>query len=167
LDSKGAVEAALFSSAQGLHVKDVAEKTGLSDNTVRMALKTLIDEYDRRKSAIMIIKIGSEYVMQLRGEYTDYAGKFSELELSSGTMKTVVTIAYNQPVLQSELCKNLGSRIYDDVHELVGLGLINGKPSGQTLELTTTKKFSEYFGISGTKPEDVRKWLEKNDQKNI
>jgi len=165
LDSKGAVEAALFSSAQGLRAKDIAEKTGLSDNTVRVALKTLTDEYDKRKSAIRIIKIGSEYFMQLRGEYTDYAGKFSELELSNGAMKTVVTIAYNQPVLQSELCKNLGSRIYDDVHELTEMGLISGRPSGQTLELTTTKKFSEYFGIAGTKPEDVRKWFEKNEKK--
>ena len=165
MDSKGAVEAALFSSAQGLRAKDIAEKTGLSDNTVRVALKTLTDEYDKRKSAIRIIKIGSEYFMQLRGEYTDYAGKFSELELSNGAMKTVVTIAYNQPVLQSELCKNLGSRIYDDVHELTEMGLISGRPSGQTLELTTTKKFSEYFGIAGTKPEDVRKWFEKNEKK--
>ena len=165
MDSKGAVEAALFSSAQGLRIRDIAGRTGLSDNTVRTALKTLIDEYDRRKSAIRVIKIGSEYFMQLREEYTDYAGKFSELELSNGAMKTVVTIAYNQPVLQSELCRNLGSRIYEDVHELTEMGLINGRPSGQTLELTTTKKFSEYFGIAGTRPEDVRKWLESNEKK--
>jgi segregation and condensation protein B len=80
-------------------------------------------------------------------------------------MKTAVTIAYNQPVMQSELCRNLGPRVYDDVRALMDLDLINGKPVGQSLELTTTKKFSEYFGISSTKKEDIRKWIEENERK--
>lgn len=159
MSSKGAVEAALFSAAQPFRVRDIAEKTGLSDEAVRSALKVLIAEYDDRESAIRINKIGSEYRMQLREEYTECAGKFSDMEISRGMMKTVVTVAYNQPVMQSDLCKNLGARIYDDVKNLMEMGLVSGKPVGQSLELTTTKKFCEYFGIEGGKPEDIRKWL--------
>ncbi len=164
MESKGAVEAALFSSAQPLRVKDISDRTGLSETAVRAALKDLVSEYDERGSAIKIAKIGPNFCMQLREEYVDYAGKFSEMELTRGMMKTVVTIAYNQPVMQSELCRNLGPRVYDDVRDLVSMGLISGKQVGQTLELTTTRHFSEYFGIEGTKKDDIRKWLEKNEK---
>lgn len=150
-----------------MRVRDIADKTGLSDSTVRAALKELDAEYDARGSAIMIAKIGPDFRMQLRDEYTDFAGKFSEMELSKGLMKTAVTIAYNQPVLQSELFRNLGPRVYEDVPKLMEMGFVNGKPVGQTRELTTTKKFSEYFGIEGTRKEDIRKWLENYEKSRV
>ncbi|HTS33010.1 MAG TPA: hypothetical protein VMI55_03620, partial [Thermoplasmata archaeon] len=30
-----------------------------------------------------------------------------------------------------------------------------------TLELTTTRRFAEYFGIASTRPEEIRKFLEQ------
>ena len=161
MNKKSAVEAALFSAASPITAKEIADKTGMPDSQVRELLKTLIEEYDSRDSAIQITKAGSEYRMQLREEFTDLADDFSEIELNKGMMKTVVTIAYNQPVMQSELFRNLGSRVYDDVRALREMGLVSGKRVGQSQELTTTKKFSEYFGISSTKPEDIRAWIEK------
>lgn len=165
MDSKGAVEAALFAASEGLRVRDIAERTGLSDSTVRSALKDLSEEYDERNSAIEVVKINSEYLMQLRKEYAHFSDKFSAMEISPGLMRTLSTIAYNQPVLQSELFRTRGSRAYDDVRELMDMELVAGKPKGQTLELTTTKKFSEYFGIEGGKPEDIRRWIEQNARK--
>lgn len=165
MNVKSAVEAALFSAASPITVREIAEKTGLPDAQVRELLKTLIQEYDSRDSAIQITKTENTYRMQLRSEFTDLAEDFSEIELNRGMMKTVVTIAYNQPVMQSELCKNLGARVYDDVRSLIDMGLVSGKRVGQTLELTTTKKFSEYFGIGSTKHEDIRAWIEKRQRK--
>ena len=80
--------------------------------------------------------------------------------MSGGLMRTLSTIAYNQPVLQSELFKTRGPRTYDDVHKLVEMGFVSGKKCGQTLELTTTPRFSEYFGIGSTRKSDIRKWIE-------
>lgn len=162
MDSKGAVEAALFSSAQPLRVRDIADKTGLSDSTVRTALAALSEEYESRNSAIMVSKINSMYSLRLRDGYADYPGKFSDMEIPTAMMKTLSTIAYNQPVLQSELFRTRGVRTYDDVRELIGMGFVAGKRSGQTLELTTTKKFAEYFGIEGGKIEDVKAWIDRN-----
>ena len=164
MDPKGAVEAALFSSAEPLSVADISERTGLPDGTVKNGLKQLEMEYDRDDSAIKIAKIGSAYIMQLRDEYRSIAGKFSESEIPKGTLKTAVTIAYHQPILQSELAKKLGPRVYDDMKVLIELDLINGKRKGQTLELTTTKRFSEYFGIEGTSKESIRKWIEASEK---
>jgi segregation and condensation protein B len=160
VNEKGAVEAALFSSSENLRISDIAEKTGLSEEDVRYALKDLRKEYEDRDSAIMIAKIGNEFRMMLRTEYSDYTGMFAKAEMTGGMMRTLSTIAYNQPVLQSELFKTRGPRTYDDVHALIAMDFVSGKKSGQTLELTTTKKFSEYFGIGSTRVADIRKWIE-------
>jgi len=166
VDEKGAVEAALFSSAEKVSVSDIADKTGLSEEKIRTSLRDLRKEYDDRGSAIMIAKIGNEYKMMLRTEYTEYTGKFAKAEMTGGMMRTLSTIAYNQPVLQSELFKTRGPRVYDDVRALIEMDMVSGKRSGQTLELTTTKKFSEYFGIGSTRIADIKKWIE-SQAKNI
>lgn len=160
MDPKGAVEAALFSSAENLRISDIASKTGIPEEEVRVALMDLRKEYDDRDSAIVIAKIGTEYRMMLRPEYSECTGTFAKAEMAPGVMRTLSTIAYNQPVLQSELFKTRGPRTYDDVHKLVEMGFVTGKRSGQTLELTTTKKFSEYFGIGSTRKADIRAWIE-------
>jgi len=166
VDEKGAVEAALFSSAEKIGVSEIAERTGLPEEKIRSALRDLRREYDDRESAIMIAKIGNEYKMMLRTEYTEYSGKFAKAEMTGGMMRTLSTIAYNQPVLQSELFKTRGPRVYDDVRALIEMDMVSGKRSGQTLELTTTKKFSEYFGIGSTRIADIKKWIEAQ-AKNI
>ena len=162
--NKGLVEAALFSASGPIHLRDLAEKTGLTEDETFEAAESLIDDYRRREGAIQIIKTGREYLMQLREEYTHVAGKTSEGEISKGMMKTLVTIAYNQPLMQSELFRNLGARVYDDVRALVDMGLISKKRVGQSAELTTTKKFSEYFGIGSTKKEDIRAWIDRKQR---
>jgi segregation and condensation protein B len=166
LDERGAVEAALFSSTEKIGVQGIADKTGLSETAIRKALRDLRKEYDDRGSAIMIAKIGNEYKMMLRTDYTDFTGKFAKAEMTGGMMRTLSTIAYNQPVLQSELFKTRGPRTYDDVRGLIDLDLVSGKRTGQTLELTTTKKFSEYFGIGSTRIPDIKKWIE-SQAKNL
>ena len=160
MDPKGAVEAALFSSAESLRISQIAEKTGIPEEQVRSAVLDLRREYEDRDSAIIIAKIGTEYRMMLRPEYSGCTGTFAKAEMAPGVMRTLSTIAYNQPVLQSELFKTRGPRTYDDVHKLVDLGFVAGRRSGQTLELTTTKKFSEHFGIGSTRKADIRAWIE-------
>ncbi|MBP5203504.1 MAG: SMC-Scp complex subunit ScpB, partial [Candidatus Methanomethylophilaceae archaeon] len=135
MNAKAAVEAALFSAADNLRISEMAEKTGLTEEEVRTALVDLRRDYDVRESAIMIAKIGGEYRMMLRTEYTECAGTFSKAEMTPGMMRTLSTIAYNQPVLQSELFKTRGPRTYDDVHMLIELGFVSAKKSGQTKEL--------------------------------
>lgn len=161
-DAKGAVEAALFSSAEAMGISAIAAKTGFPEEEVRTAILDLRRDYDDRDSAIVIAKIGSEFRMMLRSEYTDYTGRFGKAELSPGLMRTLSTIAYNQPVLQSQLVGVRGPRAYEDVKELVELGFVSAKRCGQTKELTTTNRFAEYFGIGSTRKADIRRWIESN-----
>ncbi len=160
MDVKGAVEAALFSSPENLRISQIAERIGFPEEEVRTALMDLRKDYDDRDSAIVIAKIGTEFRMMLRSEYSDFTGMFGKAEMSGGLMRTLSTIAYNQPVLQSELVKARGPRAYEDVHRLIEMDFVSGKRVGQTQELTTTKRFAEYFGIGSTRKDDIRKWIE-------
>lgn len=160
MNVKCIVEAALFSASEGLRISEIAEKTGLPEEDVRTAVLDLRREYEERGSAIQIAKIDAKYKMTLRSEYSGYTGAVTKAELAGGVLKTLITIAYNQPVLQSKLFKARGPRTYEDVPKLVEMGFVSAKKAGQTVELTTTGKFSEYFGIGSTKVKDIRAWIE-------
>ncbi len=161
MNVKGAVEAALYSSSENLSVSDIAAKTGIPVEEVRSAVMDLRRDYEERDSAIQIARIGSEYRMMLRPEYTEVTGTFAKAELSGGALRTLTTIAYYQPVLQSELLKLRGPRVYDDVHMLVEQDFVARKRAGNTWELTTTKKFAEYFGIGSTRVKDIKAWIKE------
>jgi len=154
------VEAALFSTARPLRVAEISRETGLTQPVVRDAIKELIGEYDERGSSIEVVKIGPAYSMQLREEASDAALPFAEREVPEETLKTAAMIGYHQPILQSDLVRMLGSGVYEHVRSLRSLGLIKARRKRQTLELTTTKRFSGYFGIRSTDREGIREWLD-------
>jgi segregation and condensation protein B len=159
VDPDRVVEAVLFSSPSPVKVSEIADKAQISQDAVRRALKRLIDEYAAKECAMEVLKTGMKYSMQLRKDYVQFSASYAVQELDAGVVKTAAIIAYNQPILQSDLAKKRGSNVYDDIRALRHLGLITGKKTGQTLLLTTTKKFSEYFGIS-TRKEDIKEWME-------
>ena len=133
MDAKRAAEAALFSSAEGLRISEISARTGIPEEDIRTAVMDLRREYDERDSAIMISKVGSEYRMMLRTEYSDFTGRFAKAEMPAGVMRTLSTIAYNQPVLQSALLKTRGPRTYDDVHRLIEMGFGLDRGPGEEL----------------------------------
>lgn len=155
------VEAVLFSASQPVKVSDMELQTQLDGATVRKALKKLAQEYEERNSSIEVAKTGTGYSLILREEYRPFGRQFSPKEVPDEVLRAAAMIAYHQPVLQSDLNKSLGSRVYDDVRVLNQLGLVHARKKGQTLLLTTTKRFSEYFGIEGTSKTAVKKWMEE------
>ena len=157
MEDKTMVEAALFAATAPLKVEDIVSRTGLDEASVRYALKD-----DFRGSAIMISVAGGAYRMMLRPDCQKFTGVFARPEMPGGVMRTLSTIAYNQPVLQSKLVKVRGPRAYEDVHILRDMGLVSARSVGQTVELSTTPKFAEQFGIGSNSKAAIRKWIEDN-----
>ncbi|MGB2825327.1 MAG: SMC-Scp complex subunit ScpB [Thermoplasmata archaeon] len=171
MNSERVVEAALFSAAKPVTVSDLKLASELDVRTIRSALKNLMDEYNSSDCAIEIAKMGPRYAMQVKGEYTSPAAKMAELKIPKDLLKTASLIAYYQPVLQSKLSDLLGGKIYTHVRTLEGLGLIKKRPKKNSIELTTTKKFIETFGIDARSRGEVKTWIEgelsrKNDKKS-
>jgi segregation and condensation protein B len=158
------VETVLFSSSQPVRVSDMETQTQLDGGTIRRALKKLEKEYDGRGSAMMVAKTGAGYALVVREEYRPFGRQFAPKEVPDEVLRTAAMIAYHQPILQSDLARSLGARVYDDVRALHKLGLITTKRQGQTYLLATTKRFCEYFGIEGTSKTAVKKWMEEKSR---
>ncbi|MGI0067904.1 MAG: SMC-Scp complex subunit ScpB, partial [Thermoplasmata archaeon] len=156
------VESVLFASGRPLAVGEISEAIGLSDfRPVQRALRTLQATYENRQTALEVRRVGDRYALQLREEYVPAVQSVTPVEMAPRTLKTLTLIAYHQPILQSILVRMTGDTAYEEVQRLRGMGLIHTEAKGSTLELSTSRRFAECFGIGSTKPEEIRHFLER------
>jgi segregation and condensation protein B len=156
------VEAVLFASGKPLAVKEIAGALGLDDyRPVQRAVRTLEQTYGNRQSALEVRRVGDRYALQLQEKFVPTVHAVTPVEMTARTLRALTLIAYHQPILQSHLVRMIGDVAYEEVQHLRGIGLIHTEPKGSTLELTTTRRFAEYFGISSTRPEEIRRFLEQ------
>jgi segregation and condensation protein B len=155
------VEAVLFASGKPLSVKEVTDALGLEDyRPVQKAVRTLEQTYENRQSSLEVRRVGDRFALQLKEEYVPTVHAVTPVEMGARSVKALTLIAYHQPILQSHLVRMLGDVAYAEVQHLRGMGLVHTEPQGSTLELTTTLRFAEYFGIPSSRPEEIRKYLE-------
>ncbi len=157
MSDRAIVEAALYSAGKALTIEELCRVTGFDDGIVKEHLRALAREYKKRESALEVTQIGSRWTMQIRLEYTERARPFAPPEIDRDLLKTAALIAYHQPILQSDLFDMIGEKVYEHTKALEDLKLITRKPSGRSLELTTTRYFAEFFGLKATNREGVRK----------
>jgi segregation and condensation protein B len=156
------LEAILFAAGTPLSVKELTEKSGETDfRGVQRALRHLVRTYSGRQTSLEIRRVGDRYALQVREEFLPSVHSVQPIEIPPRTLKSLTLIAYHQPMLQSVLVKMVGEYAYQEVAELQSFGLIRAEPKGSTLELTTTSRFAEYFGIGSSRPEQIREFLAK------
>jgi len=156
------VEAILFAGGAPLSVKELTEKAGETDfRAVQRALRHLVRAYSSRQTSLEIRRVGDRYALQVKEAYLPSVHSVQPIEIPPRTLKSLTLIAYHQPMLQSVLVKMVGENAYQEVAELQSFGLIHADPKGSTLELTTTSRFAEYFGIGSSRPEQIRVFLAK------
>jgi segregation and condensation protein B len=156
------LEAILFAGGAPLSVKELTVKVGETDfRAVQRALRHLARTYSSRQTSLEVRRVGDRYALQVREEFLPSVHSVQPVEIPPRTLKSLTLIAYHQPMLQSVLVKMVGEYAYDEVAELRSFGLIRAEPKGSTLELTTTARFAEYFGIGSNRPDEIRQFLAK------
>lgn len=156
------VEAVLFAAGKPLSAKEIAAALGRDDSrAVGAAVAALEKSYGHRDSALEVRRVGDRYALQLKEPYVPTVHAVTPVELAPRTVKALTLVAYHQPILQSVLVRMIGDVAYEEVQRLRGLGLVRTEPKGSTLELTTTRRFAEYFGIASARPEEIRRYLEQ------
>jgi segregation and condensation protein B len=156
------VEAVLFAAGRPLSVKELTTALELEDyRPVQAAVRTLEQTYGHRQSALEVRRVGDRYALQLQELYVPTVHTVTPVEMAPRTVKALTLIAYHQPLLQSVLVRMIGDAAYEEVQRLRGMGLVHTEPKGSTLELTTTRRFAEYFGIASTRPDEIRRYLEQ------
>lgn len=160
-ESERRVEAALFIAGKPITVREIQDAQEIDPRTIRTALSKLEEKYSSDSSAIEVVKLGAKYAMQLKEKYRPKTEKLEAPEIPKEVLKVASLIGYYQPILQSKLSALAGSTVYDGVKALVDQGLVRAKPKGRSVELTTTNKFIEYFGIDARSRAEVKHWFEK------
>jgi segregation and condensation protein B len=156
------VEAVLFAAGKPLSVKELTETLNASDfRPVQKAIKKLQRTYEQRQTALEVRRVGDRFALQLREAFVPAAHAVTPVDMAPRTLKTLTLIAYHQPLVQSRLVRMIGDTAYEEVQRLRDVGLVHAEPKGTTLELTTTRAFAEQFGISSTRPEEIRRFLEQ------
>ncbi len=156
------VEAVLFASGKPLSGREIANALGVEDpRPVLRAVRTLEETYRNRQSALEVRRVGDRYALQLQERFVPLVHAVTPVEMAPRTLRALTLIAYHQPILQSVLVRMIGEVAYEEVQHLRGLGLVRTEPKGSTLELSTTRRFAEYFGIPSGRPEEIRKLLEQ------
>ena len=161
---KRLVESVLFSANKPVSINEIKNATDLSRNNIKKTIDELIEDYNvkrKNETSIKVVKAGDKYTMQIKNKYKDSSTMITDPEIDSNLLKTLTLIAFHQPIKQSNLRRMIGEKAYDHVEELAKLKLVYRQKHRNTLMLTTTKKFPEYFGIDSTKPEEIRDFLMK------
>lgn len=149
MQAKQIIEAALFVSSEPLSLAKLAEISGVSREEARSLIEELRRDYASRDSAIEIRSIGDEhYLMQAKDALSGMLIELVKPALPQDVLKTLSLIALRQPITQAEVVKARGSTAYAHIKELVAKGFVSATPAGRTKMLTTTDKFSDYFGFS-------------------
>lgn len=160
--AKAVIEAALFASGRTLSHLELAELSGLSKEQSCALAGELAAEYAARGSGVEIKSIGEGYCMQVRFGLAGRVLSFAPREIEAPLIRTLAIIAYKQPIKQSVLVQIRGNKSYDHVKELEARGLINVEKFSRTKMLTTTRGFADYFGISSSNPQAIRRALLKD-----
>ena len=144
------LEAALYVAGKPMDLNELCAALGSrSKKRVQKLVKTLIQQYQVRTTALEILELKDErYVLQLKAEYTPLVKKLVNRPLlSSGPLKTLSYIAYRQPISQKRVIEVRGQHAYGHVKMLKDMGLIIAERSGRSMALKTTDYFADYFGL--------------------
>ncbi|VVB51334.1 Segregation and condensation protein B [uncultured archaeon] len=162
-NAKATLEAALFSSAEPITLKEIADLAQLTKPQAVRLLEELKLEYITRQSGIEIISNEDAYSMRVR---SDLDGKVSHLitetDMPQAMLKVLAIIAVEEPMIQSALVKLRGNRTYTYLDRLEEMELILRRKKGKTKEIYTTPKFRQYFHI-----EDPNKLITKGQLKLV
>ncbi|MCI5888035.1 MAG: SMC-Scp complex subunit ScpB [Brachyspira sp.] len=148
---KARIEAVLFTTAQALSIKEIADILNEEDvDKVEEAMLELIMDYASREGALEIDDENG-YILQVKEEHMDIVEKLCPVELKPAVLRTLSVIALKEPIRQSDLKELRGSTAYEHVQELLEKGLISRTrdKNGRSYNLRTTPKFAEYFKLKG------------------
>jgi len=149
MDARALVEAALFVADRPLSLARLAEVVGLSEEAVGRLIQVLADECSAPDRGLDLIQEGGGYVLRVKGDLAAAVRPLApHQDIPEPTLRTLAVIAYQAPVLQSEVVKMRGQRAYGQIGELVARGFVEAKEQGPTKVLTVTPALLAYFGAS-------------------
>ena len=148
-DIKNKIEAVLFMTGRFMAIEEIAEYCGIgSIGSIREAMKSLVEDYKKRKTGLELFEEDKKYKLNIKKEYNHLSTKLvSSTELDAPSQATLAIIAYKQPAKQSDIVKMRGNSAYDHIKTLKEQEFITSEKSGRTRILKLGQKFFDYFDV--------------------
>lgn len=156
IETKAALEAILFASAEPISPEKAAEALELSTAETRELLLRLQEEYGGEDKGIRIVELDGEFQMCSNPAFAPQVRRALEIRrntpLSPAAMEVLAVVAYNQPVTKAFLEQVRGVDCSGVVGSLMTKGLIEERGRlelpGRPLLYGTTQNFLRCMGIS-------------------
>lgn len=145
------IEAILYLKGQPLSLKEISEYAQRDRAEIEDAMLELMSDYAHRDSALEVVELPNGYSLQLRSTHQKFLQYLVPAELGVGALRTLAAIALKNPILQTDLIELRGSTAYQQVQELVELGLVQKRREGRSYWLEVTDQFYQYFEIDDIK----------------
>ncbi|MCK5454416.1 MAG: SMC-Scp complex subunit ScpB [Calditrichia bacterium] len=161
------LESLLFTSEAPLTVSRIREIIPeLKPKEIEEAVTNLNEQYQKGGRTFEIKEIAGGYQLFTLPEYADYIDKLFQTKqksrLTQKALETVAIIAYKQPLTKHEIEEIRGVNVDGVMKTLLSRNLVTisgrAKAPGSPFLYITTKRFLDYFGLTGL--EDLPKLKE-------
>jgi len=172
---KHIIESLLFVSETPLtmdQLKNILE--GEETAALRTALDELIGEYEERNGGFVLKQVAGGYQFRTQGRYNEWIKRLirpNAPRLSKAALETLAIIAYNQPIIRSDIEHIRGVDSGGVIRMLMERKLIRvlGRKEipGRPLIYATTKHFLEVFELKDLKDLPTPKEIEELTQSRL
>jgi segregation and condensation protein B len=153
---QGILEGLLFIGGdEGVTIDKVKEVLEIDDEKLNYLINNLKESYESADRGICLEQAGDTLKLVTKLEYKDYYKKMVDIDsdlLSTAALETLAIIAYNQPMVRSQVDEVRGVDSSYNIRRLVLKGLIEEKGRselpGRPILYGTTDKFLSHFGLS-------------------
>ncbi|MDD3821607.1 MAG: SMC-Scp complex subunit ScpB [Bacilli bacterium] len=140
---------------EGLSFEQIGDILNIPINEVKTLVTELKKTYDGDDRGLTVNFLGNALKLTTKEEHQAYYQKLIEVDennLSQAALETLAIIAYNEPVVRTQIDEIRGVNSSQMVRKLVAKGLIKeiGRSDlpGRPIIYRTTNDFLDYFGIA-------------------
>ena len=173
---RGVLEGLLFISGDdGVTYKELEKIMEIDDEKLNYLVNELKEEYEKEEHGIRLEQAGDTLKLVTKLEYKDYYSKMVDIDsdlLSNAALETLAIIAYNQPIVRSQVDEIRGVDSSYNIRKLVLKGLIEEKGKselpGRPILYGTTDKFLDHFGLTSLDElPAIEETVEENDDVDL
>lgn len=155
-DLYGLFESILFLFNDPLPVSFFVKNFSVDENSVKIILDSIVDEYEERDGGIKLIQLAGGYQFVTNKKYAKEIRRALLLKkregLTRGMLETLSIIAYKQPAILAEIDQLRGVSSRAMLAKLMRMNLIKpvGRKElpGRPLMYGTTDDFLKHFGLN-------------------
>lgn len=150
------VEAILFTMGEAVEVRRIAAAVGLDEDTVREAVRGMMQRYEENGRGIKIIELEGAFQMCTKASMYEYLVRIVHVPkkhvLTDVLLETLSIIAYKQPITKQEIEAIRGVKSDHAVNKLIEYDLAcevgRMDAPGRPILFGTTEDFLRSFGIA-------------------